>query len=204
MPGKTVRPSKTSFSARDRTCVGRLFGISCRPSEMAAGRVIRYAKQKRYSRSFIDLRMPASSFQHLLINISSTVMLSSGLPIKKHIKISDLIDPKRWHDVLIVLEVDLLLLLLLGAVGHSAIDYQFLLAESLRLLLLNSTNNTLSLLSMLGRYSRYGSPVVNLITLFLSSHDSFFFFFFSTSKREISSSLMAIFLLRSGLLRSIS
>lgn len=73
---------------------------------------------------------------------------------KTYIKISDLIDPKRWHDVLIILKVDLLLLLLLGTVGHSTIDYEFLLAESLRFLLLNIIKITLSLLSMLGRYSR--------------------------------------------------
>jgi hypothetical protein len=40
------------------------------------------------------------------------------------------------HDVLVVLEVYLFLFLLLGAVGHAAVDDQLLLAQRLRFLLL--------------------------------------------------------------------
>ena len=120
-------------------------------------------------------------------------------------KLSNLLDPKRRDYILIILEVDLFLLLLLTAVGHSTIDNQLLLyIELLRFFLLNNIIITLSLLSMFGRYSRYGSPVVNLITLCLPSMDSLFlFFFFNTSIRDTSCSFMAIFLLLSGLLRSI-
>ena len=120
-------------------------------------------------------------------------------------KVSNLLDPKRRDYILIILEVDLFLLLFLTAVGHSAINNQLLLyIELLRFFFLNNIIITLSLLSMFGRYSRYGYPVVNLITLCLSSIDSLFlFFFFNTSIRDTSCSFIAIFLLLSGLFRSI-
>lgn len=76
---------------------------------------------------------PASFFQRFAgQQLLHSPTFTIGSSIKKHIiKISNLVDPKRWHDVLIVLEVDLLLLLFLRAVGQSAVDDEFLLAQGL-------------------------------------------------------------------------
>lgn len=118
---------------------------------------------------------------------------------------SNLLNPKRRNDILIVLKINLPLILLLRAIHQPRINYQILLAQSLRFLLLHNPINTFpSLLSIFGRYSRYGSPVVNLITLFRSSIDSFFFFFFITSSLETYSSFKASLRLLSGLFISIS